>query len=142
MDSNKENIGSTIMMTTTSSDEGYLSCTEIFCESFSSVEEPIKPLPQSYHHHRSLPKVLQVRAQVDRTLTADDRVLQNMIRNEVRYLPAHPDYFRYVQADIKPHMRKIVSDWMLEVCQELCCQPEVFCLAVNYMDRFLAICRY
>ena len=35
-------------------------------------------------------------------------------------------------------MRKIVSDWMLEVCQELCCPPEVFCLAMNLMDRFLA----
>ena len=57
-------------------------------------------------------------------------------------MPVQPDYFRHVQADIKPHMRKIVADWMLEVCQELCCQPEVFCLAVNYMDRFLAICRY
>jgi cyclin D2 len=57
-------------------------------------------------------------------------------------VPAQPDYFRYVQTEIKPHMRKIVCDWMLEVCQELCCQPEVFCLAVNYMDRFLAICRF
>ena len=139
MDSNKENMGST-MMTTTSSDEGYLSCTEIFCES-SLEESMVKPLQQSYHQHRSLPKVLQVRAQVDRTLTADDRVLVNMIRNEPRYLPANPDYFRYVQADIKPLMRKIVSDWMLEVCQELCCQPEVFCLAMSLMDRFLARCR-
>jgi cyclin D2 len=143
MDSNnKENINSnTTLMMTTSSDEGYLSCTEIFCEASLEEDEVMKPLAQSYHHQRSLPKVLQVRAQVDRTLTADDRVLINMIRNEPRYLPANPDYFRYVQADIKPHMRKIVSDWMLEVCQELCCQPEVFCLAMSLMDRFLARCR-
>jgi len=148
MDSNKENMDLvTSMLRTSSSDEGYLSCTEIFCESSLDMEEEDcsqKPLAQSYHlqqQQRLLPKVLQVRAQVDRTLTADDRVLINMIRNESRYLPGKPDYFRYVQADIKPHMRKIVSDWMLEVCQELCCQPEVFCLAMSLMDRFLARCR-
>jgi hypothetical protein len=148
MDSNKENMDIvTSMLRTSSSDEGYLSCTEIFCESSLDMEEEDcsqKPLAQSYHlqqQQRLLPKVLQVRAQVDRTLTADDRVLINMIRNESRYLPGKPDYFRYVQADIKPHMRKIVSDWMLEVCQELCCQPEVFCLAMSLMDRFLARCR-
>ncbi len=131
----------------TRSDEGYLSCTEIFCESSLDKEEEedssLKPLSQSYYqqHQCLLLKVLQVRAQVDRTLTDDDRVLTNMIRNELRYLPGKPDYFRHVQADIKPHMRKIVSDWMLEVCQELCCQPEVFCLAMSLMDRFLARCR-
>jgi len=29
---------------------------------------------------------------------------------------------------------------MIEVCQELCCLPEVFCPAMSLMDRFLA-CR-
>ena len=46
--------------------------------------------------------------------------------------------FQNVQTEIKPHMRKIVSDWMLEVCDEQGCQPEVFNLAVNYLDRVLA----
>jgi len=118
-------------------DEGYLSCSEIFCE--SSEAKPAQQIPQTYQ--KNLPKVLQVKAQVDKTLVADDRVLQNMIRSEHRYLPSNPDYFRYVQPEIRPHMRKIVSDWMLEVCQELGCQPEVFCLAMNLMDRFLARCR-
>lgn len=116
-------------------DEGYLSCSEIFCETIET--KPVAP-QQGY---RSYPRVLQVKAQVDRTLTSDDRVLYNMVRNEHRYLPSNPDYFRSVQVEIKAHMRKIVADWMLEVCQELCCQPEVFCLAVNLMDRFLARCR-
>jgi len=114
----------------------YLSCSEIFCESI--VES--KPPKQNYTH-QMYPKVLQVSAQVDPTLVEDNRVLLNLIRNEQRYLPKYPDYFRSVQIEVKPHMRKIVSDWMLEVSQELHCPPEVFCLAMNLMDRFLAKCR-
>lgn len=43
-----------------------------------------------------------------------------------------------MQTEIKPHMRKIVSDWMLEVCEEQGCQPAVFALAVTYLDRVLS----
>ena len=147
MDNNKENLAVLNMF-----DEGYLSCTEIFCDnldnsSSKSVPAAVQPNNNNNAQHelhnlgKSLPKLLQVKAQVDRTLVADDRVLANMIRHETRYLPSNPDYFRYVQPEIRPHMRKIVSDWMLEVCQELACQPEVFCLAMNLMDRFLARCR-
>jgi len=132
-------------------DEGYLSCNEIFCDNLDTGK-PTVPVQihnstsfshqqQQAYTQKTLPKVLQVKAMVDKTLTSDSRVLHNMIKNEHRYLPSNPDYFRYVQREIRPHMRKIVSDWMLEVCQELSCQPEVFCLAVNLMDRFLARCR-
>merc|ERR1712154_229726 len=70
----------------------------------------------------------------DQTLVEDDRVLINLIKNEQRYLPRYQNYFKTVQVEVKPHIRKIVSDWMLEVCRP----PEVFCLAMNLMDRFLA----
>ena len=60
---------------------------------------------------------------------------------EDTYLPGCPDYFKFVQKDLQISMRKIVADWMLQVCQELGCQPEVFCMAMSYMDRFLAQCR-
>ena len=40
-----------------------------------------------------------------------------------------------------PHMRKEVAHWMLEVCEAEQCQPEIFCLAINYLDRFLSICK-
>ena len=53
-------------------------------------------------------------------------------------LIAHFPLFQTVQTEIKPHMRKIVTDWMLEVCEEQRCQPDVFPLAVNYLDRVLA----
>ena len=48
------------------------------------------------------------------------------------------DYCASIQSELKPHMRKIVVDWMLEVCQDQQCQPQVFHLSLNYLDRFLS----
>ena len=59
-----------------------------------------------------------------------------------RYLPSNPDYFTFIQIEIKPHMRKVVVSWMFDVCNDSCQDtPEVFTLAVNFLDRFLAVCR-
>lgn len=44
----------------------------------------------------------------------NDRVLQTMLRAEENYLPA-ANYFKCVQKEIVPKMRKIVATWMLEV---------------------------
>ena len=45
-----------------------------------------------------------------------------------------------IQTEIKSPMRKEVADWMLEICLDQRAQPEVFCLAMNYFDRFLSVC--
>ena len=82
-----------------------------------------------------------VHALQDTTIIKDIRVLRNLLKMEDNYLPNCPDYFKFVQKDLQISMRKIVADWMLQVCQELGCQPEVFCMAMSYMDRFLAQCR-
>jgi len=76
----------------------------------------------------------------DPVLLKDDRVLHNLLVTEERYLPT-PSYFKCVQTDIKANMRKIVADWMLEVCMEQRCEEEVFPLSMNYMDRFLSVVR-
>ncbi|KAG7255397.1 hypothetical protein CRUP_018592 [Coryphaenoides rupestris] len=77
------------------------------------------------------------RASLDRTLLSD-RVLRALLRAEDHYLPA-TNYFKCVQKDIAPYMRRIVSTWMLEVCEEQKCEEDVFPLAMNYLDRFLSI---
>merc|ERR1712158_227239 len=55
------------------------------------------------------------RAYKDPVLLEDNRVFQNML-----------------------HMRKIVTDWMLEVCLDQNCHADVFLLSCNIMDRFLS----
>lgn len=50
----------------------------------------------------------------DPVLLNDDRVLNNLLTSEERYMP-NGSYFKVVQKDIKPYMRKMVATWMLEV---------------------------
>uniref|UniRef100_UPI00358E4808 G1/S-specific cyclin-D2-like isoform X2 n=1 Tax=Myxine glutinosa TaxID=7769 RepID=UPI00358E4808 len=77
------------------------------------------------------------RAYFDHNLLSE-RVLNNLLAIEDRYVP-HCAYFKCVQREVKPAMRRIVSTWMLEVCEEQRCEEEVFPLAMNYLDRFLCI---
>ena len=79
-----------------------------------------------------------IKSFADPTLLEDQRVLTNVLKrcwSQARI----PDYFSTVQTVIKPHMRKIVVGWMLDVTEEQSCHPEVFALAVNYLDRVLSI---
>jgi len=80
---------------------------------------------------------LTVKAIQDTTQIKDVRILQNLLRNEDRFLPDTPDYMNTFQPMVTPQMRKIVADWMLEIIHAQNSQPEVFCLAMNIMDRFL-----
>lgn len=79
------------------------------------------------------------RAYEDPVLIHDNRVLQNLLALEDRYQP-NPNYYKCVQTDIKSYMRKMVAQWMLEVCDEQRCEEEVFPLSMNYLDRFLSVC--
>ncbi|XP_001370590.1 G1/S-specific cyclin-D3 isoform X1 [Monodelphis domestica] len=77
------------------------------------------------------------RAGPDPRLLGDQRVLQSLLRLEERYVP-RASYFQCVQRELKPHMRKMLAYWMLEVCEEQRCEEEVFPLAMNYLDRYLS----
>ena len=79
---------------------------------------------------------LETQASVDKNMLQDQRVLENMLNSEKR------DIIDYcgtgLQREVAPHMRKIVTDWMMEVCEDQQCQPQVFFLAVSYLDRVLS----
>ncbi|XP_030576549.1 G1/S-specific cyclin-D2-like [Archocentrus centrarchus] len=79
-----------------------------------------------------------VRAQPDPNILFDDRVLQSLLTIEDRFLP-QCSYFQRVQKDIQPYMRRMVAGWMHEVCEEEKRNEDVFPLAINYLDRFLAV---
>ena len=81
-----------------------------------------------------------LRAYSDPVIFQDDRVLKTLLSKEVKYVPLARNYFQF-QENLQPQMRKEVADWMLEVCEAENCQPEIFCLAMNYIDRFLSIVR-
>ncbi|XP_023334158.1 G1/S-specific cyclin-D2 [Eurytemora carolleeae] len=80
---------------------------------------------------------LVCRAYRDPVILEDTRVFQNMLDIEEFYVAAS-NYFQNTQTEIKPHMRKIVTDWMLEVCLDQNCHADVFLLSCNVMDRFLS----
>jgi len=86
----------------------------------------------------SLPPPL--RAYSDQNIFRNERVLRTLLRREVKHAPTSKNYFTSIQTDLKPHMRKEVANWMLEICEEEQSAPQVFCLAINYLDRFLSVC--
>lgn len=67
------------------------------------------------------------------------RVLENLLHTEERYTVTS-NYFGTVQHELTPPMRRLVAEWMLEVCENHNCQEEVFPLAMSYLDRFLSVC--
>ncbi|XP_053546768.1 G1/S-specific cyclin-D1-like [Bombina bombina] len=79
----------------------------------------------------------ELRAQDDPVLL-QSRVLWKLLAAEERYIPS-ASYFQCVQKEVHPHMRKMLTNWMLEVCEDQKCGEQVFTLAVNCLDRFLSL---
>ncbi|XP_018326730.1 G1/S-specific cyclin-D2-like [Agrilus planipennis] len=78
-------------------------------------------------------------AKKDPIIFRDSRVIENLLKDQGFYVP-RCNYFDEVQTDIEPFMRKVVTTWMLEVCEEQMCEDQILPLAINYMDRFLCVC--
>ena len=81
-----------------------------------------------------------IRAHSDPNIFRNDRVLRTLLKREVRMATTSKNYFS-LQSELKPQMRRELASWMLEVCEEEQASPQVFCLAINYLDRFLSSCK-
>uniref|UniRef100_A0A7N0TMI6 Cyclin N-terminal domain-containing protein n=1 Tax=Kalanchoe fedtschenkoi TaxID=63787 RepID=A0A7N0TMI6_KALFE len=67
------------------------------------------------------------------------RIYQHLRSFEVREsMRPLPDYMEKVQKDLKPEMRMILVDWLVEVAEECRLSADAIFLAVNYVDRFLS----
>ena len=99
----------------------------LFCQEVISHVIDIAPVREA----------MDIKPMMDQVLLADKRVMENMLAEETSHRVV--DYCDNLQTEVAPHMRKIVTDWMLEVCEDQQCQSEVFFLAVNYLDRFLSL---
>ena len=110
-------------------------------QKFQQIQYPVH-MDQEEHQYVETIYPPTVRAIEDQGQLKDDRILQNLLRNDDKFLPQVPNYLVKVQENgMTPEMRKTVADWMLEVIREQYSQPEVFCLAINIMDRFLCYCQ-
>ena len=105
------------------------------------VSSPVHQQKQQQSHQPI--ELMEIQSSEDPILIQDPRVLNNLIKRQSSKNPKNPevvvDFFQTIQSEVKPHMRKIVCDWMLEVTEEQQCQPDVFHLAVQYLDRYLSV---
>ncbi len=95
-------------------------------------------LPQRIHHNDGYVEALPQFCATfhDPALVRDLRVVANLLRLEHHYMASTEHYTG--EGELKLHMRKIVAEWMLDVCVDQRCHVNVFLLAANIMDRFLA----
>jgi len=113
-----------------------LYCQEVLRESASNPSSSPEPRTNQFDYvGYGLPPVC--RAYKDPVILEDLRVFQNMLEIEEFYIAAS-NYFQNIQSEILPHMRKIVTEWMMEVCLDQKCHADVFLLSCNIMDRFLS----
>lgn len=99
-------------------------------------EETLTETPILVEHNRyqdNLPQFSQ--AFQDNAILGDTRVLKDMLWLEEFYL-ANANHYGQLQDEIKLNMRKIVVEWMLDVCMDQRCHVDVFLLAVSIMDRY------
>lgn len=46
------------------------------------------------------------------------------------------------QPNISHRMRLILFDWMMEVCEEFQLKRDTYYMAINYVDRYMAVATY
>ncbi|VDM39980.1 unnamed protein product [Toxocara canis] len=72
----------------------------------------------------------------DKAIHQDIRCLDNMFVAQ-NITAVSGNYFLSIQTHITAKHRQQAVEWLLDVCKEEQCEPDVFPLAVSYIDRFL-----
>lgn len=112
---------------------------DLLCtESINSVNEAGGDSGSSNTATQQTPMEVRLNTAVKDPTFLNDRCLENLLKSEERHA-RHTNYFSTVQKDITPDMRRVVAEWMIDVCEEQNCQEEVCLLALGYMDRFLSL---
>ncbi|XP_062987386.1 G1/S-specific cyclin-E2 [Elgaria multicarinata webbii] len=62
-------------------------------------------------------------------------VWSNILKKENKY--SHCKHFTSLHSNLQPHMRSILLDWLLEVCEVYTLHRETFYLAQDFFDRFM-----
>ena len=89
---------------------------DLFCEEVLATDPNTSP---DYGYNSTVSRLppempFVCKAYLDPVLLEDGRVFRNMLNTEEFYISDN-NYFENVQKEIKPHMRKLATDWMLEV---------------------------
>ncbi|CAR26988.1 ZYRO0C06160p [Zygosaccharomyces rouxii] len=68
-----------------------------------------------------------------------DEIFDHLYKRELETLPTH-NYLEDLDSPyhLRPSMRAILVDWLVEVHEKFQCYPETLFLTINIMDRFLA----
>lgn len=113
---------------------------ELLCAERVSPESGDSERPAPRGHRSAAPDPVLLRR----------RVLDNLLRTEERYAVT-ANYFGTVQAEVTPHMRRLVAEWMLEVsapaphAAPTPLHPRIAhgaTRAIAILSRFPATCRY
>lgn len=112
---------------------------DLLCkESISSVNEVLLPNQQQLQPVQQME--MRLNTAIKDPIFLDNRCLENLLKAEDRHEKLlNPDYFTAVQKEISPSMRKVVAEWVIDLCEEQNCQEEVSLLSLSYMDRFLSL---
>lgn len=113
---------------------------DLLCkESISSVNEVLLPNQASAVSNQQQME-MRLNTAIKDPIFLDNRCLENLLKAEDRHEALkNTNYFSTVQKEISPSMRRVVAEWVIDLCEEQNCQEEVSLLCLSYMDRFLSL---
>ncbi|VDD94432.1 unnamed protein product [Enterobius vermicularis] len=92
-----------------------------------------RPAPAEKLNNSQFPCVPPLK---DKAIHQDNRCLDSLFNSQDS---PRGNYFANLQQNLIPKNRQQAMEWLYDVCEEEKCEPDVFPLAVSYVDRFLSV---